>query len=163
MQCIEIVGHNPDKPQNSGWGASARMTYDWMTGGGAANRHYDGSTSSAQNMMSARRVNEARAFFYKKNADALANGKPLESVTNYKGKFWLDDIVRSGLNPTQQFIGSYGIDITPVGDNQIKFDLSNNSSWKSFFYGIGTDHERDSRPAFGNMRQTYSWTEELKK
>lgn len=114
-------------------------------------------------MMSARRVNEARAFFYKKNADALANGKPLEAVTNYQGKFWLDDIVRSGLNPTQQFIGSYGIEITPVGDNQIRFDLSNNSSLKSFLYGIGPQYERGTLPAFGNMRQTYSWTEDLKK
>ena len=66
MQCVEIVGHNPDKGQNTGWGAAVRMTHDWVTGGGAANRHFDGSTSSTQNMMSARRVNEARAYFYKK-------------------------------------------------------------------------------------------------
>lgn len=163
MNRVEIVAHHPNKPQNTGWGASIQTTYDWVTNGGAANRHYDGSTSSAQNMMFARRVNEARAFFYKKNADALANGKPLEAVTNYQGKFWLDDIVRSNFNPTQQFVGSYCIEITPVGDNQIRFDLSNNSSLKSFLYGIGPEWEHDKRPAFGNMRQTYSRTEELKK
>jgi hypothetical protein len=82
-------------------------------------------------MMQTRRVNEARAFFYKKNAGALANGKPLEAVADYKGKFWLDDIVSSGLNTTQYFIGSYTIEINPLGSNQMQFELSNNSSFKS--------------------------------
>ena len=32
-------------------------------------------------------MNEARQYFYKKNADALAAGKPLAPVTNYKGEY----------------------------------------------------------------------------
>jgi hypothetical protein len=112
----------------------------------------------------ARRVNEARSYFYKTNAEALAAGKPLAPVTGYKGDFGLIDLVwYAGLNPTQQFVGSYRIDIFPVGQDQIRFDLSNNSSMKSFLYGIGPDWERDKAAPFGNMRQTYSWTEPVKR
>jgi len=164
IQCVEIVGRNPNKEQNSGWGTAIRMTMDWATGRGSANRHFDASTSSTQNMMSARRVNEARAYFYKKNAAALANGKPLAPVTGYKGEFGLADLVwYAGLNPTQQFVGSYRVDIFPAGDEQIRFELSNNSSMKSFLYGIGPAWERESAAPFGNMRQTYSWTEGVKR
>lgn len=164
VQCVEIVGRNPNKEQNSGWGTAIGMTMDWATGRGSANRHFDASTSSTKNMMSARRINEARAYFYKKNAAALASGKPLAPVTGYKGEFGLADLVwYAGLNPTQQFVGSYRIDIFPVGDEQIRFELSNNSSMKSFLYGIGPAWERQNAAPFGNMRQTYSWTEEVRR
>jgi RHS repeat-associated protein len=163
--CVEMIGHNPDKPQNTGWRAAIGMTADWTSGHGASYRIYDGSTSSSQNMMQARRVNEARQYFYQKNAEALAAGKPLAPVTNYKGDFGVFDLVwYAGLNPTQQFVGSYRIDISPVGNDQIRFELNNNSSMKSFLYGIGPAWERSSSDTnFGNMRQTYTWTEPIKR
>lgn len=141
------------------------MTKDWIMGTGPDNRTFCPETSSTQEMMSARRVKEAREYFYKKNAKALNPDActPLAPVTGYKGNFGLTDLFwYAGLNPTQQFVGSYRIDIYPVDADKIRFVLSNDSSMKSFLYGIGPDWERSTFSNFGNMRQTYTWTEPLR-
>jgi len=155
-------------PMGTDWRTAIGMTADWITGRGPADRTYGPQTSSTQEMMPARRVQEARQYWYKKNAKALSAGKctstPLAPVTGYKGSFGLADLFwYAGLNPTQQFVGSYRIDIYPIDGDQIKFELTNNSSMKSFLYGVGPDWERSVIPYFGNMRQTYTWTEPIRR
>ena len=71
---------------------------------------------------------------------------------------WID------LNPTWHFVGSFRIDIYPDPScRYITFVLANNSSFRSFAYGIAPDWERSTFPFMGNMRQTYTWTEPIRR
>ena len=159
---VNIPGKRP--PNDGGWSVAISMTSDWVTNSGPAVRNFDANSTSTQNMMHARRVNEARKAWYKKNQKLFAAKKPLAALTNYRGDFGIFDFIwYAGFNPTQQFVGSYRIDISPMDGDHIKFELSNNSSLKSFLYGHGPEGERDEWSHFGNMRQTYTWTEEIKK
>ncbi|QYF94840.1 RHS repeat-associated core domain-containing protein [Massilia sp. PAMC28688] len=160
IQWVQMYGQNPDKAGSNGWRSATFMTLDWVFGTGSANRHYDESSASSANMKYARRVVTGRDAFYKKTAAALAAKKPLAPLTNWKGSFGLTDLLyHAGTNPTQQFIGSYRLDIIPVAGDQIQFQIQSNSSFKSFLYGIGPEWERETFPMFGNMRQTYTWKE----
>jgi hypothetical protein len=80
-------------------------------------------------------------------------------VINFAAGFGLKGLWNAGLNPTQQFVGSYRIDIYPDDGCKKTFVLSNTSSFRSFAYGIGPDWSRNTFGPMGNMSQTYSWTE----
>ncbi len=115
-------------------------------------------------MMDAPGVNGARDLFYRKNADAIASGNydSLQSVTNYRAKFGLFELFTTS-SPTQQFVGSYRVDALVVDAGaSLSFVVTNNSSFKSFGYGVAPAWERRSFGPGGNMRQTYTWTEPLK-
>jgi hypothetical protein len=111
-------------------------------------------------MVDAPGVNGARDLFLQKNAGAIASGGKLQAVTNYSAKFGLWDLLTNS-SPTQQFVGSYRVDIIPAG-SEMRFFVTNNSSFRSFAYGIAPAWERSSFGPAGNMRQTYTWTEPTK-
>ena len=101
-------------------------------------------------MMDAPGVNEARDLLYKTNAT---------SVTNYKGGVGLKDYLTTS-SPTQQFVGSYRVDVFTVNQGaDLMFVLNNNSSFRSLGYGVTPAWERNTFGPGGNMRQTYWWTE----
>jgi hypothetical protein len=101
-------------------------------------------------MMDAPGVNAARDLLYKTNA---------QSVTNYRAGFGLIDLLTTS-SPTQQFVGSYRVDVFTVNQGaDLMFVLNNNSSFKSFGYGVAPAWERSTVGPGGNMRQTYWWTE----
>lgn len=79
------------------------------------------------------------------------------SVTNFGAKFGLKGLFTAD-TMMEQFVGIYTIDIH-VSGGMANFTLSNNSSFKSFSYGVGPAWERGSFAPMGNMRQTYSWSE----
>jgi len=140
------------------------MTYDWATGQGADNRVFGPGSIQVTDMMDAPGVNGARDLFYKKNAAALASGNydSLQSVTNYSAKFGLTELFTTS-SPTQQFVGSYRVDVLTVnGGADLQFVVTNNSSFQSFGYGVAPAWERSSFGPAGNMRQTYTWTEPRK-
>lgn len=141
------------------WGSDSNpnpvhMTYNWATGSGADHYDFDGNTKNTEEMKTAPGVAAARALLYKKY-----NGHPPEgaSVTNFGAKFGLKGLFTAD-TMTEQFVGSYTIDIH-VSGGMANFTLSNNSSFKSFAYGVGPAWERSSFAPMGNMRQTYSWSE----
>lgn len=145
------------------WGAfknAASMSTDWALGTGDANRTFGPGSVQVADMQDAPGVNGARDLFYQKNADAIANGGTLEPVTNYAAKFGLWDLLTTS-SPTQQFVGSYRVDINPT-ESALQFTVTNNSSFKSFGYGIAPAWERSSFGPGGNMRQTYQWTEPMR-
>lgn len=144
------------------WGAfkdAASMAIDWALGVGPANRTFGQGTIQVADMADAPGVNEAREYFYQKNAAAISSGGPLQPVTNYRAGFGLWDLLTTS-SPTQQFVGSYAINVSPVS-NGLEFTLTNNSSFTSFAYGKMESWERSSFGPGGNMRQTYTWREPM--
>ena len=147
------------------FGDAASMTWDWATGGGADTRIFGPGSIQVTDMMDAPGVNNARNFFYEKNANALAKGdhESLREVTGYRASFGITDLLTTS-SPTQQFVGSYAVDVWSVNKGaDLMFVLSNNSSFKSFGYGVAPDWERSTLGPAGNMRQTYWWIEPSRK
>ncbi|MDP3915637.1 MAG: RHS repeat-associated core domain-containing protein [Bacteroidota bacterium] len=134
------------------------LFYDWATGTGSTSRTFT-NDQVADAMKDAYRVNQAREYFYGKYKDVSnLNGA---SVTNFKGSFGLVGILRAGLDPIEQYVGSYNINMTSYGNN-LNFSLYNNTSFKSFFYGFGPEWNRSTFGPGGNMYQYYNWSEPLR-
>jgi hypothetical protein len=129
---------------------SASMATDWALGAGADTRVFGPGSTQVTDMMDAPGVNAARDLLYKTNVDSL---------TNYRASFGLIDYLTTS-SPTQQFVGSYRVDIFTVNQGaDLMFVLNNTSSFRSFAYGVAPAWERSTFGPAGNMRQTYWWTE----
>jgi hypothetical protein len=134
------------------------MFFNWARGTGPKERNFGPNSVQVQDMRNAPGVQKARQFFDCKNS----HSGPLQDVNNYDAGFGLRGAWQAGLNPTQQFIGNYTVDIVPNEDGTATFTLFNTTSFTSFSYGLGPDWERSpSNPYMGNMRQTYYWTEPI--
>lgn len=137
---------------------------NWIKGKGPDQFEFGPESRNTQNMMDAFRVNQARKYYYN-NKNPYSKHNPDKHYTNVKGSFGLEGLLKAGLDPTEQFVGSYRIDINSRLDDKnqawLDYELNNNTSLKSFLYGIGPDWERSptSRTPFGNMRQKYKWSE----
>ena len=141
----------------SGVAESASMFSDWVFGSGAANRSFKPGSIQVEMMRDAPKVNAAREFFINKNKDI-----PIEfhqSVTNYGAAFGLKGLANAGVDPIEQYVGSYDIDIHAHTNGTVTFELNNNTSMRSFLYGLFFSWERSTLSPFGNMRQSYSWVE----
>ena len=149
-------------PHGATWSDAADMTMDWFFEEGPDRKVYRDGTPQIEDMKRAYRVNQARDFFYQKNAEARRKGQPLRPVTNYSGSFYPVGIIRAGNNPTQQFVGSYNIDIYPTGKNTVTFVLTNVTSVKSGTYHIRPEYPRGTKGVGGNQTQIYTWTEPLR-
>lgn len=66
--------------------------------------------------------------------------------------------MKAKTDPTEQFVGSHRIDITPTKDG-LKFELNNTSSFKSLAYGVAPAWDHSTFGPMGNMEQTYTWVE----
>jgi RHS repeat-associated protein len=135
------------------------MTFDWATGSGPSDRYFGPGTDQVNDLMDSPGVERARNYFYSKNAA----GGQLQDVTNYAARFGLSGLVAAGTSPIAQFVGSFGVDITPVASEDadyLRFTVTNNSSMRSFAHGIGPAYERSTFGPGGNMRQTYEWYEQ---
>jgi hypothetical protein len=68
-------------------------------------------------MKNAPGVNAARALYNRKNQSKTeCDCSGAQPVTNFAASFGLSGLFAAGLNPTQQFVGSYRVDIYPVKD-----------------------------------------------
>jgi hypothetical protein len=147
--------------------ASAGMFVDWATGTGAADREFGGDSIQSADMAMAPGVNGARSEYYRKFLDEISESRNPDltglNVTNWVGKFGVKEVLNAtvDLNFTEHFVGSYRVDVYGGPEGTMRFVLSNNSSFKSFAYGVAPAWERlDSVPTpAGNMRQTYTWVE----
>ncbi len=107
-------------------------------------------------MKNAPGVQAARDYYAKKNNNQCNKA---EAVTDFAARFGLKGLWQSGLNSTQQFVGSYRVDIYPQPDGSKLIILNNTSSFQSFAYGIGPAWDRSTFSPMGNMSQQYWWTE----
>ncbi len=149
-----------DKPSLvSGWFEALGMFRDWALGRGADTRRFETCSIQSQNMSDAAGVTAARDLFYQKN-----EGRPFEQwepVTNYRGAFGLAGLIGAGVDPTEQFVGSYRVDIFPDAGRNARFEVTNTTSTESFLYNYGPAYEREDLSYGGNMRQTYTWIEPI--
>jgi RHS repeat-associated protein len=145
-------------PTGLTWADDAQMFGAWVTGTAPANQVFGPNTNQTQDMMNAPGVNAARDFFYQKNLNNP--GDQLQSVTNFAVHFGLSGYVEAGTNSTQQFVGSYSVDITPNSNGTLTFQANNTTSMTSFFYGLWPNSLNPTAGhPMGNYSQTYSWTE----
>jgi hypothetical protein len=75
------------------------------------------------------------------------------------GKFGLSGLWHAGINPVQQFVGSFRASIYSFDGKTLWFYLTNSSSFKSLSYDIGPQWQRSSFAPMGNFNQTYMWSE----
>ncbi|TAK40704.1 MAG: hypothetical protein EPO27_20580 [Betaproteobacteria bacterium] len=129
------------------------MSIDWALGTGPSSRVFGPGSIQVIDMIDAPGVNGARELFYQKNG---ATG--MDPVTNYAAKFGAGDYLTTS-SPTQQFVGSYRVDVFAVNQSEVMFVVNNTSSFKSLTAGAGPAYERSTFGPGGNMRQTYWWTE----
>ncbi len=78
------------------------------------------------------------------------------------GNFGLTRLAKAGIDPIEQFVGSYSIDIHVIPGNMLQYTLTNVTSIQSFLYGIAPEWERSSFRLNGNTQQTYIFTEPIR-
>ncbi len=161
MNLHGYVGNDPlnaTDPSGLTWADVTSMFFQWVTGTAPAYQVFGPETNQTKDMMNAPGVSNARDFFYQKN---LSNSSDqLQSVTSFAVHFGLSGYVEAGTNSTQQFVGSYGVNITPNNNGTVTFEVNNTTSMTSFFYGLWPNALNPSADyPMGNYRQTYTWTE----
>ncbi|AFD06702.1 hypothetical protein [Solitalea canadensis] len=141
-------------------GTAGKLFIDWALGTGSDKRTFS-NDRVANAMRNAKRVNEAREFYYKKykNVEDIAN----TSVTGFKGSFGLSGLINAGLDPIEQYVGTYRINIYNFDGKTLWFAITNQTSMNSFLYDLGPSWDRSSWAPGGNMNQTYIWKEQVKR
>jgi hypothetical protein len=123
---------------------AAGMTAQFFSGLGADNLLFTPDTAESQMMASSPGVTNAVNTY-------LTTGQP-----NGLYSFGLSGLANAGLNPTQQFVGSFRWSITP-GNGGLNLSLTNTTSFKSLTYDRGPQWQRGSWPTpMGNTHQTYN-------
>ena len=126
-------------------GTAAGMTSDWATGTGNKETYFIGG-NVAEAMRGSSGITKARNDYY-------ATGK-----NSGLAVFGLSGLVNSGLNPIQQFVGSYRYSIVPVG-SQLFFSLTNTTSFSSAAYHVWPSSWNWHSGPMGNTKQTYIFSE----
>jgi RHS repeat-associated protein len=146
-------------PTGETWLDSFHNLFDWMFGRGPEQKVFVPPSNEVNDLKHAPEVDRARQFFLKKNAQNIAHKQPLQSVTNFKGKFGLPGLAKAGTNSTQQFVGSFSVDIRPQPNGTVRYTVTNTTSFKSLMYGVAPDWNRSTFSPGGNVDQVYTWTE----
>ena len=174
----------PDTSTQSSFSTMAGMFWDWATGTGPANRVFKNDPVS-RSLQDAPVMNEARDFWYDKVINGSENTSgysgpgsseatggtdsiSVESgVTNFQGtrrlgggNFGPVGAWNAGLDPVEQVVGSYGVEIESDGET-LTYTATNNTSMQSFAYGLGPEYERDTFGPGANLRQTYEFSEPI--
>jgi RHS repeat-associated protein len=137
------------------WVEAARFFGNWVIGK-RFQSDFGPGTNQVNDMMDAPGVIAAKDFYYKKYPAGSNVGCENRTVTNYGASFGLTSLWKAGLNSTQQFIGSYTVDISTNADGSLNLNLTNATSFTSFLYGLGPSWT--GGPG-GTQVQNYHWTE----
>ena len=140
-------------------------------GYGATNRLMLDDHPMTQDMQNAYRVNTGRDFFYSKYSEQYKSGKGVQggSVTNWAGDFGLSGLILAGNDLTEQFVGSYRLDIYVADDGKnLIFKVTNSTNMESAGYRVLDSYPRNTninsyynRGAGGDTFQIYMWTEPI--
>ena len=142
---------------------AANMTYLWLNGTGAKVGTVQFENDRVANALrNSNVVGQIRDYWYNK---VNAGKKTIyDGVTNFKGEhrigggnFGFKGIYKAGLDPIEQFVGSYSPVITSNG-RVLTFTLQNTTSFKSLTYGRGPEWRKGPG---GNFNQTYIFTEPI--
>jgi len=140
----------------------------WATGTGETNKTYGQDDVQTRQIRDSPGVDRARAAFKENQAEDIAAGKDPELTTLTEFGYKIDtpgEFADSGFDPTEQYVGSFTVEARGLGNGKVEYTVTNNTSFKSFLYGIGPEWERRELGPFGtpmsNVRQSYTWTEDL--
>lgn len=143
------------------WKETFGMFYKWVTGTAPARQWFGPNTNQAQDMRGASGVQDALLFWANKNsvAKTCSCGKQ-QSVTSYDVDFGALGYIEAGTNSTQQFVGSYVVDIHPDQKGNVTVVVRNTTSLTSFFGGYWPNswNAAPGHP-FGSFTQSYTWTQ----
>jgi len=140
------------------------MTIDWAFGTGEDNRVFV-NDEIANSSRDVRIINEIRKYWY---GEVNAGRKTIhDGVSNFRGtqawtggNFGVTGLFAAGLDPVEQFVGSFPSAITSDGKT-LTYTITNTSSFTSLMYGIAPDWSRSTLGPGGNMTQTYIFTEPI--
>lgn len=161
-----FVGANPVMrldPTGLTWEQTLRMTHQWANGTAPPLQWFGPNTKQTQDMQNAPGVQDALLFWQNKNSAAgtCACGQQ-HSVTGYDVSFGLSGYINAGSNPTQQFVGSYSVDIYPDQHGNVEVMVKNTTSLTSFFAQLWPDSwNPPAGQLYGNYTQYYTWTQPL--
>jgi hypothetical protein len=143
----------------NGWIEAGHLVYEWGVSSGNDYRVFGSDARFTRLMKSDGCLQKAREFWRNKNQGKTCCDTLLP-MTGYACKFGILELIGAGLNPAQQFVGSYSVDIIPKSNGTIRVYIRNTTSFKSLMYGVAPDWERNwfGVPC-GNMRQLFTWTE----
>jgi hypothetical protein len=143
------------------WG---RMAIDWALGLGSRDRTFGDFSDQANEVTHLPPIEIARLLYKQKNGAEQSKGccdaSKLRSVTDVGAKFRWSEFKQATLmgSCAWHYLGSFDINVYPVSCTKARFVVKNNSSFKSFLYGIGPSW---SGGPMGNLLQTYTWEESL--
>lgn len=154
------------------------MFREWHEGYGPQYRLFLDEHPMTRDMQKSYGVQEARRYFYLKYKKDWMAGDFVNNVTRgnirgYKAGFGPIDMVRAGLNLTEQFVGNFRVDIFIVeGGRNLLFRVADSKSRSSFYYHIQGFLGDFSPPGMNsrervlsvpepesNTYQTYMWKE----
>ena len=155
------VGNGPINridPLGLTWADDASMTASWAAGTAPPSQGYGPSTNQTQDMMNAPGVQSAINYYDNKNANSSPGNQ--QAVTDYDASFGLSGLWNAGTNSTQQFVGSYSVNIYPNSNGTISVQVFNTTSMTSLLYGLYPNalNPPNGWP-MGNASQMYYWTQ----
>ena len=149
---------------SSPWGTAFSLGFSWASGTGPTNMVFI-NDNVANSFSDARVVKQARNYWYTQ----VKSGKKsiFDGVSNFRGRkawtggnFGAKGVWAAGLDPMEQYVGSFTPTITSDGTT-LTFELKNTTSFKSLMYGIAPDWDRTSFGPGGNTEQTYIFSEPI--
>lgn len=131
------------------------MFFNWVYGIGPSNMVFynDYMANSFRNSW---QVNVMREQYYNTGVPINGKGRP----------FGLEGALRAGTDPIEQFVGGYDISVKPIENGTLlQFTIENTTSFHSFMLhqDLAPKWERSTFPIMGNMRQTYIFTEPIRR
>jgi RHS repeat-associated protein len=140
------------------------MAIDWALGLGSKNRTFGESTDQAIAVSHLPPIETARTLYKQKNgaeqSSSCCDVSKLQAVTDVAAKFGLSGFIHATLmgSCAWHYIGSFDINVYPISCKRARFVVKNNSSFRSFMYGVGPSW---SSGPMSNLFQTYTWEEDL--
>ena len=131
-------------------GTATKMTLGWLLGVGDDSKLFI-DDRVANEMLSSPGINKAREDFYNKN------------ITSGLYEFGLKGLWKAGINPIQQFVGSYTYTITVNKEGgYLQYTIFNTTSFSSFDYHLTPPSWNWRNGPMSNFYQTFIIKEPLR-
>ncbi|TWI95602.1 hypothetical protein JN11_04341 [Mucilaginibacter frigoritolerans] len=82
------------------------------------------------------------------------------TATHFDAGFGIRGYINAGLNPIEQFVGNFKVNMWVDGTN-LFFAVHNITSFQSLTYDLGPNWERSDHQIMGNTEQWYIWSEPI--
>ena len=147
------------------------MFLEFLFGVGPRTRTFDGGSVVADYMRNAPGVERAREFFYETRAKDYERNKTVPGtlarspLTEYGAGFGLTGLIQAGVDPIEQFVGNYVVEIFPDEQGKRMHVVCTNKTGRhSFLYHLPFVYDQERVPGFlptpmGNIYQTIQWYE----